>query len=114
MNWYKINTPAVKGYKVYYPNGASMAQKLQALHPMLDFWQEYCERNWLSENHENPWCPENKVKKLLDDAGSFLLRCNSGGFVLSDYKEKRIAEMECSLDELLEKQWQIDDGYDIY
>ena len=114
MNWYRLNTPAVKGYKVYYPNGADIQQKIEALSGMLDYWNDYCNDNWLNYNKNDLYCPENKVKRLLDDAGSFLLRCNSDGFVLSDYKENQIRERECSLDELNERQRQIDDGYDIY
>jgi hypothetical protein len=41
----------------------------------------------LSENHEEPYCAENRVKRFLDGMAYFLLRSDTSG-IITDYKEE--------------------------
>lgn len=105
MNWYIINTPQCKKYKVYYSNQATVQDKIQSLTPVQGKWQSYIENGWLSENHEDYYCTENNIKRLLDSCADMLLRGAGARDVISDYKEKQIREHEVSLDELMEEEY---------
>ena len=112
--WYRILTPynyKSHGYKVYYPAGSSTKEKIEALEPIIDRYQDYIENGWLSENHENYFCTENNIKRMLDSMGSMLLRGAGARDVISAYKQERIDSMECSLDEILERQYNEESGY---
>lgn len=51
---------------------------------ILPYWSQYCNRNWLSENHEAVYAPEKRVKWFLDRLGWLLIE-GSGG-IESEYK----------------------------
>ena len=53
---------------------------------LLDKWGSYCDRNWISQNYNDPFCPENKVKLFLNGVAYFLMVGNTEGIV-TDYKE---------------------------
>lgn len=84
------------GYNVIQPNGIVKKQRVQtdderidAINDQLNRWSEYCNRNWISVNHDDPFCPENKVKLFLNGLAYFLMLGNTGGIV-TDYK--RVAD----------------------
>lgn len=39
---------------------------------ILPAWEEYCNSNWLSSNHEEVYAPERRVKRLLDRLGELI------------------------------------------
>ena len=59
-------------------------------------WENYCTGHWLSDNHEEPYCPENKVKRFLDGLAYFLMLGESRGIV-TDYKQVRNGDREIPL-----------------
>lgn len=84
------------GYNVIQPNGIVKKQRVQsdeerraAVDEQLQRWSEYCNRNWISVNYGDPFCPENKVKLFLNGLAYFLMLGNTGGIV-TDYK--RVAD----------------------
>lgn len=62
-------------------------------------WTGYCLKNWLSENHGQPYAPEYKVKRLLDRCGTLLLRDvpKGGQDTLTSYKEMIVGNREISV-----------------
>lgn len=84
------------GYNVVQPNGIVRKQRVEsesersaAVDEQLQRWGEYCNRNWISVNYGDPFCPENKVKLFLNGLAYFLMLGNTGGIV-TDYK--RVAD----------------------
>lgn len=75
----------------------SKAELLEKL--ILKAWTNYCLKNWLSENHAQPYAPEHKVKRLLDRCGTLLLRDVPKGErdTLTSYKEMMIGSREVSV-----------------
>lgn len=74
------------------PNGkveklrASADEERQLLtNKVIGRWVDYCERNWITPNDDNPYSPENKVKAFLSSQGYFLILGNTEG-VETDYK----------------------------
>lgn len=106
MSWFKLNTPGDSQYKQYYDTDEDRVSVLQ---PILAKWQSYIENGWISENHINPYCTENKIKRFQDDCGSFILYCNSPD-TLSAYKEKRNAEREVSFEYLLKEDKRLEES----
>ncbi len=66
---------------------------------ILKPWNEYCMKNWLSENHEQSFAPEHRVKRLLDRCGTLLLRDvpQEERDTLTSYKEMVIGRREISV-----------------
>lgn len=60
---------------------------------MLANWSTYCERNWISANHTDVFCGENKVKRFLNGLSYFLLLGDTEGMV-TDYKESMNGKRE--------------------
>lgn len=60
---------------------------------MLSGWEPYCERNWISPNHADVFCGENKVKRFLNGLSYFLLLGDTEG-VVTDYKESMNGKRE--------------------
>lgn len=54
---------------------------------ILPYWQNYCEGNWLSANHEEIYAPERRVKWFLDSLAYALVEGGDG--VESEYREKK-------------------------
>lgn len=84
------------GYNVVQPNGIVRKQRVESesersavVDEQLHRWSEYCNRNWISVNYGDPFCPENKVKLFLNGLAYFLMLGNTGGIV-TDYK--RVAD----------------------
>lgn len=113
MNWYLLNTPQSKRYKLYYPNNATVQDKMQSLTPVQGKWQDYIESGWLSENHEDYDCTENKIKRLLSSCADMLLRGAGARDVISSYKQKQIWEHEVSLDAMIEDEYRNEDMLDM-
>ena len=81
------------GYNILQPNGrvkkvkaSSMEEREKIVQDMLDEWQWYCEKNWVSPSASNPYAPENKVKSFLSSLSYFLIMGNADDIV-TDYKQ---------------------------
>lgn len=79
-------------YKIFLPNGTSCllpygdySEKLGNVKAALEGWQPYLDGNWISTNHTDVFCGENKVKKFLDGLAYYLLIGSED--VVTDYKE---------------------------
>lgn len=66
---------------------------------ILKYWSNYCLKNWLSDNHEQPYSPEIKVKRLLDRCGTLLLRDvpPDERDTLTSYKEMIVGSREINV-----------------
>ena len=66
---------------------------------ILKYWSNYCIKNWLSENHDQPYSPEMKVKRLLDRCGTLLLRDvpPDERDTLTSYKEMVVGSREINV-----------------
>lgn len=53
---------------------------------LLSKWEPYCEKNWISVNHADTFCGENKVKRFFSGLTYFLLLGSTEGMV-TNYKE---------------------------
>ena len=53
---------------------------------VLPMWEEYCNTHWISENHEDIYAAEKRVKAFLDRCGYILLQDDPGS-VESKHKE---------------------------
>lgn len=80
------------GYNVVQPNGIVRKQRVEteearrsAVDELQNRWSDYCNKNWISSNHEDPFCCENRVKLFQDGLAYFLMLGNTGGIV-TDYK----------------------------
>ena len=62
-------------------------------------WRGYCLKNWLSDDHEQPYAPEHKVKRLLDRCGTLLLRDTPPDRrdTLTTYKDMMIGSREINI-----------------
>lgn len=89
------------GYKVHLPNGPSVLYSLRpgqtwkdvVTEHVIPSWEEYCNKNWLSENHEQTYCGENKVKAFLNQCAYLLTLDNPVGLE-SAYLNNRHTTME--------------------
>lgn len=62
---------------------------------VLNHWIKYIEGNWLNYKDGDHYCPEQKIKRMMEGCALYLLRGNSeGANVLSDYKTKRVSNTE--------------------
>ena len=85
--------PNGHNFKVFY-NKETDRNKLMT--ELMEMWVPYCEENWLSNNHEDIYCPERKVKKFLDSTAYFILYGNVED-TITLYKAKRNREREVPL-----------------
>lgn len=79
-------------YKIFLPNGTSClfpygeyGEKLNSVKAALEGWGLYLDGNWISTNHTDVFCGENKVKRFLDGLAYYLLIGSED--VVTDYKE---------------------------
>ena len=68
---------------------------------ILPYWQQYCDTNWISPNHEAIYAPEKRVKWFLDRLGWLLIEGADG--IESEYKKmvhevREIPVTECPAD----------------
>lgn len=80
------------GYNIIQPNGVVKKQRVQsdkerdvAIDDQISKWSDYCNRNWISVNHSDPFCAESKVKMFLNGLAYFRMQGNTDGIV-TDYK----------------------------
>ena len=59
---------------------------MELVRTITEHWKEYCERNWISDNPEDIFCGENKVKVFLNGLGYFLFLGAMEG-IETDYKK---------------------------
>lgn len=83
----------MRGYNVIDPAGRvqklwceTEEEKRERVNELLEKWDDYINRNWISPNASDKLSPERKVKSFLDGLGYFLLMGN-GGDIVTDYKE---------------------------
>lgn len=91
--------------KVFFPNGGScIFQKKEnetwadvVRERILPKWEEYCNTHWISENHEDIYAAEKRVKAFLDRCAYIMLQDDPGG-VESKHKEmvRRVREFPIS------------------
>lgn len=95
-------------HKVITPSGMQKVccntdDKMANVEKMLEYWTDYYNKNWVTDNHEAIDAPEKKVKWLLDGLANVLLYNNSTD-VVTPYKAKRNKEKEVPLSTLLDSQ----------
>lgn len=61
---------------------------------MLANWGEYCEAGWISSNHKDAYCAENRVKRFLDSCAMFLLISNGYRDIETAQKRSTIERAE--------------------
>lgn len=83
--------PSGMRYNLYDPEDKDRCRVVNDV--LMTKWAEYCNSNWLSDNHEAIDAPEKKVKRFLDGCADFILYCNADG-VESDYKKMKTGERE--------------------
>lgn len=93
----QILMPNGKVFTYYRDKDQTWAEIIES--HILPYWQDYCNANWISPNHEEVYSPERRVKSLLDRLG-FLLTMRSED-VESEYKAmthkvREIPVTECS------------------
>ena len=59
----------------------------------LKQWDAYIERNWLSKDHEDKMCGENRVKRFMESVSAFVLMGETNN-VVTPWGEKRNRERE--------------------
>lgn len=86
-----VMLPSGLKYKVYEPPDKDRVRLIDNV--LISRWEEYCNSNWISDNHAAIDAPEKKVKKFLDGCADFILYCNADG-VESDYKKMKKGKVE--------------------
>lgn len=61
---------------------------------ILAEWREYCERNWLTKDHEDKQSGERKVKRFMDGLSAFLLLEESDADIVNARSERRNRQSE--------------------
>ena len=61
-------------------------ERLATARELLSTWEPYCLKNWISVNHVDTFCGENKVKRFFSGLTYFLLLGSTEGMV-TNYKE---------------------------
>lgn len=61
---------------------------------ILAEWREYCERNWLTADHEDKQSGERKVKRLIDGLSEFLLLEENDANIVNARNERRNRQSE--------------------
>lgn len=90
---FRIPLPSGSGYIIFASDGQDRGELIQTL--ILDYWGDYIERNWLSFGDENSHNNgENRVKRLLDACGYFMLAQDSTKGIVSQYMDKANAIRE--------------------
>ena len=79
---FNIPLPTGNTYTVYASDGQDRSELVQRL--ILDYWADYIDNNWLQGDGERD-SGEQRVKRLLDSCGYFILRGDAEN-VLSEYK----------------------------
>lgn len=102
---YLITLPnGTKHFQVY-DRDTDRCQTVQEI--VIDHWESYCNHNWLNYKRDDNFCPEMKVKWLLNGCGNYLLDRTGCDDVLSDYRSKKIKNTEIPMtsctDDILEK-----------
>lgn len=90
---YNLVLPSGKVYKLRAEDKADCAAQIESL---CAKWLAYCGSHWLSDNHEEPFCPENRVKRFLDGAAYCLMLGDTHG-ITTDYKRMADGNREIPL-----------------
>lgn len=88
-----ITRPNGTRIPIYY---SSDAERIQSATKLLDSWDTYCNRNWMSENHEDAGSAERHIKAFLDGVAYLLMRGHSED-TMSSYKEMARGRSEIPL-----------------
>ena len=83
--------PSGMRYNLYDPEDKNRVKVVNDI--LVSRWEEYCNSNWLSDNHEAIDAPEKKVKRFLDGCADFILYCNADD-VMTDYKKMKTGKVE--------------------
>lgn len=61
---------------------------------ILSEWEEYCDRNWLTADHEDKQSGERKVKRFIDGLSMFLLLEENDANIVNARNERRNRQLE--------------------
>lgn len=84
MIGFNLVLPSTNVYKIRVNDDK---ERREVVNKLCEQWNDYCTSHWLSDNHEEPYCAENRVKRFLDGMAYFLLRSDTSG-IITDYKEE--------------------------
>lgn len=84
MIGFNLVLPTTNVFKIRVENDR---ERQEVVAKLCEQWQDYCITHWMSENHEEPYCAENRVKRFLDGMGYFLLRSDTSN-IISEYMDE--------------------------
>ena len=87
---FNLVLPTTKVFKIRVKDDE---ERREVVNNLCDQWQAYCKTHWLSENHEEPFCAENRVKRFLDGLGYLMMIGDTNGIV-TKYMEQANANRE--------------------
>lgn len=75
LYFHKVPLPNGDVKQVYYPNNSNPKKRTFMIQrEVLDDWEDYCNDNWITfDSGGYGYTPEDKVKKMLDNAATYLL-----------------------------------------
>lgn len=89
---FNLVLPSANVYKIRVQDDA---ERRKVIDDLCRQWESYCDSHWLSENHEEPYCGENRVKRFLDGLGYFMmLNDTKDTGIVTEYKAKVHAAKE--------------------
>lgn len=76
----QVKKPGLRSRYILLPSGErlriewrSIEERQEKLEALLEEWRDYCETNWLSDDHEDRQCGERKVKAFMDAVSSLMI-----------------------------------------
>lgn len=89
---FNLVLPSANVYKIRVQDDA---ERRKVVDTLCRQWADYCNSHWLSENHEEPYCGENRVKRFLDGLGYFMmLNDTKDTGIVTEYKAQVHAAKE--------------------
>ena len=59
---------------------------------VLNHWIKYIEHNWLYYKEGDHYCPEQKIKRMMEGCAMYVLKGNTeGANILSNYKDNQVS-----------------------
>ena len=87
---YNLVLPSMNVYKLRVKDNE---ERMALVNELCEQWRKYCVDHWLSNNHDEPYCAENRVKRFLDGIAYFMMIGDTKGIV-TEYREKANANRE--------------------
>lgn len=93
---YNLVLPSMNVYKLRVKDNE---ERMALVNRLCEQWRKYCVDHWLSDNHDEPYCAENRVKRFLDGLAYFMMIGDTKGIV-TEYMAKANANREIPISSL--------------